>query len=79
MLYRYSVLPTITCEGMLDCAIVEGSFNAALFMKFISGLLDKMNSFSDPPSVIVMNNCVIHKAPEIRELVESQYVYSIFA
>lgn len=54
--------------------IVEGSFNAELFGSFIRDLLDKMLPFPAPNSVIVMDNCAIHKGPEIRELIEARYV-----
>ena len=59
---------------MLHCEIIEGSFNTELFTKFIKGLLEHMNPFPASNSVIVMDNCVIHKAPEIRELIESRCV-----
>lgn len=52
--------------------LVEGSFNTEFFMKFIQDLLDKMNPFPARNSVIIMDNCSIHKAPEIRELIEAR-------
>ena len=70
---RFSVLPAITLDGMLHCSVVEGSFNTVLFTGFIHKLLSKMNRFPQPKSVVVMDNCVIHKAPEIREVIESRY------
>lgn len=76
---RYSLLPAITLDGIVECTIVEGSFNTDLFMGFIEDLLEKMQPFPAPNSVIVMDNCVIHKAPEIRELIESRYVNFSFA
>lgn len=63
---------------MVDCVVVQGAFNTRLFTEFISGLLDKMNRFPLPRSVIVMDNCAIHKAPEIRELIESRsFAFSV--
>lgn len=53
--------------------IVEGSFNTELFTRFIEDLLQRMQPFPAPNSVIIMDNCAIHKAPEIRELIESRY------
>ncbi|KAL5492659.1 hypothetical protein ACEPAI_4106 [Sanghuangporus weigelae] len=38
----YSVLPAISLDGMLECIIVEGSFNADSFAAFIDTLLDSM-------------------------------------
>lgn len=59
---------------MIECTIIEGSFNTELFTEFIEDLLDKMQPFPARNSVIVMDNCKIHKAPEIRELVVSRWV-----
>lgn len=59
---------------MLYSKIVEGAFNKRLFTKYIEDLLRYMNPFPGPNSVIVMDNCAIHKAPEIRELIESRCV-----
>ena len=61
-------------QGMIECMVVEGSFNTELFISFIKNLLDKMQPFPHENSVIVMDNCAIHKAPEIRELIEARYV-----
>ena len=52
--------------------IIEGSYNTELFISFIEDLLLKMQPFPAPMSVIVMDNCAIHKAPEIRELIEAR-------
>lgn len=71
---RYSILPAITLDGIIECKIIEGSFNTNLFTSFIEDLLEKMQGFPAPKSVVVMDNCSIHKAPEIRELIESKCV-----
>ena len=54
--------------------IVEGSFNTVLFTCFVQGLLDKVQPFPRPRSVIVMGNCAMRKGPEIRELIEATNV-----
>jgi hypothetical protein len=59
---------------MLYSHIVEGSYNAASFKEFIHGLLGQMQIFPAPNSVIVMDNCRIHKAPEIRQMIEERFV-----
>jgi len=69
---RYSVLPALSLEGILHCSVVEGSFCTESFTKFISGLLDHMEPFPARNSVIVMDNCRIHKHPDIQALVESR-------
>lgn len=73
LLSRYSVLPAISLDGILYVNIVEGSFTTETFAEFIDGLLDKMNPFPGPNSVIVMDNCRIHKADLIREMIEERY------
>lgn len=52
---RYSILPGISLNGILECVIVEGSFNTELFTLFIGELLKKMQPFPATNSVIVMD------------------------
>ena len=63
---------------MIDCIIIEGAFNMQLFVNFIFDLLDKMNPFSALRFVIIMNNYVIHKVLEIRELIEFKSVLFLY-
>lgn len=57
---------------------MEGSFNTTSFGDFIEGLLDQMNQFPGPNSVIVMDNCRIHKSEAVLQIIEERYSYSIF-
>jgi hypothetical protein len=71
---RYYVLPALSlADGILHVEIVEGSFNSDLFKIFIDRLLLKMQPFPEPNSVIVMDNCRIHKHPDILAAIEEQY------
>ncbi|KAF8579682.1 hypothetical protein K439DRAFT_1359096, partial [Ramaria rubella] len=72
-LARFSVLPAISYNSILAAKIVDGSFNTVLFTKFIKGLLDQMQPFQAKNLVIVMDDCQIHKDPEIIKLVHSWY------
>ena len=56
--------------------IIQGSYNAKRFKRFISGLLDQMSEFPGPRSVIVMDNCGIHKSKEVTDMIYEQYYYS---
>ncbi len=67
------ILPAITLDGIIECTIIEGSFNTELFTEFIEDLLEKMQPFPANNSVVVMDNCKIHKAPEICDLIEGRY------
>ena len=70
---RYSVLPALSLEeGVLHCDVIEGAFDTAAFYKFIEQTLEQMQPFPSTNSVIVMDNCKIHKHPEIVNLIESR-------
>jgi len=69
---RYSILPALSSDGIIALNIVEGSFNSKLFAYFISGLLDHMNPFLFLNSVIVMDNCQIHKDPAILHMITAR-------
>ena len=78
-LSRFSVLPALSLHnGVIHCDIVEGSFCTETFYSFIGGVLDNMNPYPAPNSVIVMDNCQIHKHPEILDLIVSRYVCIFF-
>ena len=75
---RFSVLPAISRnDGIVHCEVVEGSFCAETFQRFISCLLNRMEPFPAPNSVIVMDNCRIHKSPDIVEMIESRSVLQL--
>jgi hypothetical protein len=65
----YSVLPALSLDGILDVSIIAGSFNNLSFAEFIDGLLNQMNPFPGPNSVIVMDNCRIHKSDAVLEMI----------
>jgi hypothetical protein len=73
LLSRFSVLPALALEdGIIHCEIVEGAFDTNMFYSFINCLLNQMQPFPAAKSVIVMDNCWIHKHPAILELIESR-------
>ena len=73
LVLRYSVLPALCLDGVIWLKIVEGSFTTELFTNFIKGLLMQMNDFPQCKSVIVMDNCRIHKGEHIKSLIETRY------
>ena len=60
--------------GVLSCKIIEGSFTTPLFKEFLEGLLNEMQPYPAPNSVIVMDNAKVHRSPEICEMIEAWYV-----
>ncbi|KAK2463341.1 hypothetical protein APHAL10511_004652 [Amanita phalloides] len=76
---HFSVLPAISMnDGILHCDIIEGSFCTEMFKQFINGLLDQMKPYPHPNSIIIMDNCHIHKHPDILELIESRGMHCEF-
>jgi len=70
-------------DGVLHVSIEEGAFNSQTFREFIAGLLQFMNPY-DPGthpknSVLVMDNCHIHKDEETLEMIRRRYVMYYFA
>lgn len=73
MVTSYSVLPALTMRGVIHAKIVENAFNMQLFNEFIAELLSQMNSYDPvthpPNSVIILDNCRIHKDPSMIQMV----------
>lgn len=69
---RYSVLPAISLSGVLHLDVLTRSWTGIKFETFISVLLDHMNPYPQPNSVIVMDNASIHHFDGLREMVEAQ-------
>ncbi|KAF9514658.1 hypothetical protein BS47DRAFT_1294887 [Hydnum rufescens UP504] len=60
---------------MLYFQIWEGAFNSEAFLTFIKDLLMQMQPFPTHNSVIMMDNCQIHKDPHILEAITDVYVF----
>lgn len=72
----YSVLPALSLSGVLHVKVVEDAFNMETFNQFIAELLEKMNKYDPehhpPNSVIILDNCRIHKDPEMIQMVQQR-------
>ena len=68
MAFRYSILPALSLEGILEVKKVPGSFDGTLFKCFLSSLLDEMKPYLEPHSVLVMDNCAIHHIDGIQDM-----------
>jgi len=75
----YSLLPALLVDGIIHAKIVEGSFTAGHFYDFIDGLLDHMQPFPLPNSVVIMDNAHIHKDPQVLDLILEQLVILPFS
>ncbi|KAG1866729.1 hypothetical protein F4604DRAFT_1585397, partial [Suillus subluteus] len=63
------VLLALSLNGILHVSIIQGSFNYKSFGEFIEGILLHTNPFPGPNSVIVMDNCQIHKSDLVLEMI----------
>ncbi|KAJ3803683.1 hypothetical protein F5876DRAFT_19429, partial [Lentinula aff. lateritia] len=57
---RYSILPAISLSGVLYLDVYDHSVKAVDFNIFVNALLDQINPFPGPNSVIIMDNASIH-------------------
>lgn len=67
----------MSLDGILHLAIQDRPYTAIQFNSFIEALLDNMNPFPQPNSVIVMDNASIHKSAELRQMIEERFVHSL--
>ncbi|ODQ56060.1 hypothetical protein SAICODRAFT_40800, partial [Saitoella complicata NRRL Y-17804] len=66
---RWNVLPALTSTGLEALRIFHGSFNADRFVEFIKeDLLPILRRFPGPNSVVVLDNCRIHRDARVFEL-----------
>jgi hypothetical protein len=66
---KYSILPALSLDGILHLEVLDHSFSGKEFADFVEGVLNQMQPWPLPNSVLVMDNASIHKVPGIREMV----------
>ncbi|KAJ4473181.1 hypothetical protein C8R41DRAFT_710071, partial [Lentinula lateritia] len=57
---RYSVLPALSIDGIFYSHIKLYSYSSDDFLEWLEGLLEEMNPYPAPHSVLVLDNCHIH-------------------
>ena len=72
ILSRYSILPAISLDGVIHLEVIDHAFTGSTFTNFVRGVLDQMQPWPFPNSVLVMDNARIHKVPGIWEMVEER-------
>ena len=60
VLDRYSILPVLSLDSILHVEVLDHAINGANFLSFVEGLLDPMQQWPLPNSVLIMNNAAIH-------------------
>lgn len=69
---RYWILPAMTTSRIIYSYIKMGSYNGEQFLDWLEGLLQVMNPYPGPHSVLILNNCRIHHVEGIEEMCEEQ-------
>ena len=67
----------MSLDGILHLAIQDCPYTAIQFNSFIEALLDNMNPFPQPNSVIVMDNASIHKSQALHQMIDERFVGSL--
>ena len=73
-MYFHDQTDLVIINGILHLEVLDHSFTGEEFADFIHGVLDQMQPWPLPNSVLVMDNASIHKVPGIREMVEERYI-----
>ena len=69
---RYSILPALSLDGILHVEVFDHAINSANFLSFIEGLVECMQPWPLPNSVLIMDNAAIHRVDGIREMIEAR-------
>jgi hypothetical protein len=71
-IFRYSMLPGLTMGGIIYSHIKMGGYNGDQFIEWLEGLLQIMNPYPAPNSVLIFDNCRIHHVEGVEELCEAR-------
>ncbi|KAK9818755.1 hypothetical protein WJX74_009531 [Apatococcus lobatus] len=67
---RFTVTPVMSCEGVLDWQIIEGPASVEDMLVFAEEcLVPHLRPYPEPCSVVVLDNCQIHKDEEFKQLI----------
>lgn len=75
---RYSILPALSLDGLLHLHIQDHSYTGDEFLHFVDALLNHMNPWPMPNSVVVMDNASIHKSAELKNMVEDRGMHILY-
>ena len=70
MFARYDILPALSLNGILNVKVLDHQISGADFLVFIQGLLECMQPWPLPNSVLVMDNVMIHQVDSVWEMIE---------
>ncbi|KAF9787101.1 hypothetical protein BJ322DRAFT_1003074 [Thelephora terrestris] len=65
---RYTMLPALSSEGLVYTKIIVGPYDGDSFVRYIENLVEHMNPYPAPKSILLMDNCSIHHVEGVSEL-----------
>ena len=66
---RWSLLPAYSIEGYEDCLLFQGGITTAIFEDWLEhSLLPRCGRWPEPKSIIIMDNCAIHRSQRVLDL-----------
>ena len=71
ILDRYSILPALSLDGILHVEVLDHPIAGVDFLMFVEGLLERMQPWPLPNSVLIMDNAAIHRVDGVREMIEA--------
>ena len=77
---RTSVITALSTDGLVAMELINGNTNTDKFFDFVWGLIPYMNSFdgSCAKSILVLDNCSIHRVDEVLEVFRSTGIVVMF-
>ena len=77
-IYRYSILPAISLNGVLHLDILTKSWTADEFCAYVEVLLTRMNPYPQPNLVLICDNASAHHFDQLREMVEAKGCHLLY-
>ena len=78
---RYTAIPILTTDGILDVYLHYGTMNGNYFIQFLHDcLLPVLQPFNwvNPRSVVIIDNASIHHVEQVRDLIETQAASKLY-
>lgn len=78
ILDRYSILPALSLDRILHVEVLDHPVAGADFLTFIEGLLEHMQPWPLPNSVLVMDNAAIHRVDGVCKMIEAHGLHLVY-
>ncbi|KAJ7212602.1 hypothetical protein GGX14DRAFT_308547, partial [Mycena pura] len=66
--HSYSILPALASDGIIYSHVKEGGYNGEEFCIWLEGLMEHMQPYPAPRSVLVIDNCRIHHVADVEAI-----------